>query len=187
MMRYLFIPVGFFLFLVTVMADNITREVNPGTGLPRWIIDGDNVRIELVPVTREYTQAVFSSRGLPRNVVDDIANYCAFGTIIRNRSSVLLSNRLADWRYVTRDGVRHPPKTKSDWLSEWQEQGIAFRWLLIAENQVYSPEDWGQGFTTVRLPPKAEFDLEYSWELDGAIHTGTIEDMRCAPRAISNE
>lgn len=186
-MRYLFIPVGFFLFLVTSVADNIAREVNPETGLPRWIIDGDNVRIELVPLTREYTQAVLSSRGLPRNVIESIADYCTFGTIIRNGTDAILANRLADWRYITADGIRHPPKTKSEWVSEWQKQGVTFRWLLMAENQVYAPADWGQGFTTVKLPPETDFDLEYSWELGGAIHTGTVKDMKCAPRTLSNE
>lgn len=181
---------AYFSFLVLLAAgcsDEVRRAVNPDTGLPKWIIESGGVHIELVPVTREYIKAVFSSRGLPRPVIEKVGEYCMFGTIIRNGSAGTLSNRLAEWRYVTPDGEKHPPKTKSEWVSGWQEQGLAFRWLLMAEDQVYAPEDWGQGFTTVKLPPESEFDLEYVWDLDGKRHTGTIRGMQCAPQEISNE
>ena len=177
--------------LVTLLssgcADDVSREINPDTGLSKWIIRSDGVQIELVPVTRDYIQAVFASRGLPPPVIEKIGNYCMFGTIIRNGTGEMLSNRLAEWRYVTRDGVRHAPKTKSEWVSEWQAEGVAFRWLLMAEDQVYAPEDWGQGFTTVALPPDTEFDLEYVWEQNGNRHTGSIRGMKCAPQGITNE
>jgi len=167
--------------------DDVSREINPDTGLSKWTIDSSGVEIELVPVARDYIQAVFASRGLPQPVIDEVGRFCMFGTIIRNGTGSALSNRLADWRYVTRDGVKHPPKTKSEWVSEWQVQGVAFRWLLMAEDQVYAPEDWGQGFTTVDLPPETEFDLEYVWEQNGKTHAGTIKDMKCAPQEITNE
>ena len=186
-MQRLFAYIGLLVLTPSVFADDISREVNPDTGLSAWIIESGGVRIKLVPVTRDYIQAVFASRGLPRQVIDKVGSYCMFGTIIRNRSDNTLSNRLADWRYVTSDGVKHPPRTKSEWVSGWREQGVVFRWLLMAEDQVYAPEDWGQGFTTVKLPPETEFDLEYVWEQNGRIHTGTIKGMQCAPREIANE
>jgi hypothetical protein len=129
---------------------------------------------------------VFGAKGLPQNVVEAISSYCVFGTIIRNQASEPVSYDMRDWRYVTADGVEHRARPKSDWVEAWREQGIAFRWTLLYEAQTYAVGDWGQGFTTVKLPPGTRFDLHYNWQQAGKTHERVIKGMHCAPATLEN-
>jgi hypothetical protein len=158
-----------------------TQQVNPDTGLRSWKVGGQAFSIELIQVLPDYVRAVYVARGLPQKIIDDVSSYCVFGTIIRNTTAEPLSYRVADWRYTTPDGVRHRLKTKSEWVQEWHDMGVAFRWSMLADEQTFGEGDWVQGFTTVKLPPGSRFDLGYSWSQYGKQYNGIIEGMRCAP------
>jgi hypothetical protein len=155
--------------------------VNPDTGLRSWKVGGQAFSIELIQVLPDYVRAVYAARGLPQKIIDDVSSYCVFGTIIRNTTAEPLSYRVADWRYITPDGTRHRLKTKSEWVQEWRDMGVAFRWSMLADEQTFAEGDWVQGFTTVKLPPGSRFDLDYSWSQYGKQYSGIIEGMRCAP------
>jgi hypothetical protein len=159
----------------------VVEHVNPDTGLSSWKAQGDALSFELIQVLPDYVRAVYSSRGLPKAVVDKVSSYCVFGTILRNLTDQPLSYRVADWRYITPDGVRHPIRTKSEWVNEWRDMGIAFRWSMLPDDQTYAVGDWGQGFTTIALQPGSRFALEYSWTQDDKTETRLIEEVRCAP------
>ena len=118
---------------------------------------------------------------MPPEAVERLAGYCVFGTIVRNESDAPLAWRLADWRYITGDGREQQLKPKSEWLREWRELGVAFRWTLLADDQVYELGDWGQGFITLKLAPDEAFDLHYSWSQHDKTYRGVIEQARCAP------
>ena len=158
-----------------------SEQVDPATGLMSWKVDGQAFSIELIQVLPDYVRAVYSARGLPPEVVDEVSSYCVFGTIIRNTTAQPLSYRVADWRYITPDGTEHPLKTKTEWVEEWRSMGVAFRWSMLADEQTFSEGDWVQGFSTVKLAPGSRFDLRYSWRQHGKTITGTIEGVRCAP------
>jgi hypothetical protein len=162
-------------------AGTLIEHVDPDTGLRSWKVGDQAFSIELVQVLPDYVRAVYSARGLPREIVDEVSSYCVFGTIIRNTTSEPLSYRVADWRYITPDGTRHPLKTKSEWVEEWHNMGVAFRWSMLADEQTFAEGDWVQGFSTVKLPPGSRFDLSYSWSQHGKTITDTIEGLRCAP------
>lgn len=168
--------------LVPLQADAAAeQQVNPETGLLSWKAGGQAFTIELIQVLPDYVRAVYASRGLPEKIIEDVSSYCVFGTIIRNTTAEPLSYRVADWRYTTPDGVRHRLKTKSEWVQEWRDMGVAFRWSMLADDQTFAEGDWVQGFTTVKLSPGSRFDLEYSWSQHGRQHVATIEGVRCAP------
>jgi hypothetical protein len=169
------------LCLPLVAGGGVRHHRNAETGLSSWKIEDRGFSLELVQLVPTYVQAVFASRGLPPEVVAKVGSYCVFGTIVRNLSDAPLSNLVADWRYITADGVAHAPKTKSAWVSEWRELGVAFRWLMLPEDQTYEAGDWGQGFTTVKLPPGTVFELSYAWSLHGETYRGSIEGLRCGP------
>jgi hypothetical protein len=159
----------------------LTEHINPDTGLSSWKAEGDALDFEFIQVLPDYVRAVYSSRGLPKAVVDKVSSYCVFGTILRNQTDKPLSYRVADWRYITPDGVRHPVRTKSEWVSEWRDMGIAFRWSMLPDDQTFAVGDWGQGFTTIALQPGSPFALEYSWTQDNKTETRLIKEVRCAP------
>jgi len=165
-------------------AVQVVEEVNPVSGLSRWHTEDQEFSLELIQLVPDFVRAVFDSKGLPEEIIEAVSSYCVFGTIVRNRATVPLSYDIADWRYVTADGVAHTGKLKSEWVSEWRDMGVAFRWTLLPEAQTYQVGDWGQGFTTVRLPPGTPFNLHYSWKRDGTVHQEVIEGLRCAPAEL---
>jgi hypothetical protein len=175
------------LVLPALATSAITEHVSPDTGLSSWKSAGDALDFELVQVLPDYVRAVYTSRGLPKAVVDKVSSYCVFGTILRNTTDRPLSYRVADWRYITPDGARHRIRTKSEWVSEWRDMGVAFRWSMLPDDQTFAVGDWGQGFTTIALQPGSRFALEYSWTQDDKTETRRIEEVRCAPAELPKQ
>ncbi len=169
----------------TVQAPAFAGEVQVFTddtsGLLSWKARQPGFSLQFIQLLPDYVRAVYSARGLPEEVVELMAGYCIFGTIIKNESDQPLSYRVADWRYLTGDGQAHPIKTKTEWLKQWQDMGVAFRWSLLPDDQTFAPGDWSQGFTTLPLPPGTPVALHYTWSQQGKTHEGTFEDLRCAP------
>jgi len=151
------------------------------SGLLSWKASHPGFSLQFIQLLPDYVRAVYSARGLPADVVELMAGYCVFGTIIKNESDGPLSYRVSDWRYITQDGQVHPVKTKTQWLKEWQSRGVAFRWSLLPDEQTFAPGDWSQGFTTLPLPPATRVKLQYTWTRDGKDYEGTFEDLHCAP------
>ena len=173
---------GLVLLCQQALADGaIGKHVNPDTGLISWKSRGDALELELLQVLPDYVRAVYSSRGLPREIVDKVSGYCVFGTILHNRSEGPVAYRVADWRYITPDGERHRIRTKTEWVQEWRDMGVAFRWSMLPDDQTFEVGDWGQGFTTINLTPGSRFDLEYNWRVNDTTYTRTIEGVECAP------
>ncbi len=171
---------GIFLRVAPVAAEvEIYTESN--SKLLAWKAQHTGFSLQLIQLLPDYIRAIYSARGLQKDVVELMASYCVFGTIIKNESDTDLAYRVADWRYVTNDGQAHPIKTKTQWLEEWKKLGVAFRWSLLPDDQSFAPGDWSQGFTTLPLMPGETFDLHYSWTLEGKIHEATIDELRCAP------
>lgn len=176
-------PVIVFGFLLPMVANaaEVEREFDSRTGTERLLVEHPGFSLQLLPLNPDYVVAVFSSRGLPPEVVARTRDYCTFGTIIRNTGERPLTYDLTQWRYITPDGEVHRIKPKSRWLAQWAERGVPFRWLLLHEHQTYQPGDWGQGFTTVPLSPGTSFDLHYSWTQGGERHEARIDNVKCAP------
>ena len=162
-------------------AAQVERQYNPDSGIETVQVEHPGMSLQLLPLNRDYVAAVFSARGLPPDIVASTRDYCTFGTILRNIGEQPLRYDLRQWRYVTPDGETHRVKTKTAWLQEWQGRDLAFRWILLHEQQTYQPGDWGQGFTTVPLPPGTRFDLHYVWTQGDEQHEATLENVRCAP------
>lgn len=162
-------------------AGDLQRYQDPASGLTTWKIQEPGLSLQLIQLLPDYITAVYSARGLPPSLVKTMASHCVFGTIIKNESDEQLSYRVADWRYVTEDGKSYPIKTKTEWVKEWQDQGVSFRWSILPDDQTFEPGDWSQGFTTIPLPPDSSLNLIYTWRYQGENHTGTLEGLRCAP------
>lgn len=169
------------------LAAGMPEHVNPDTGLSSWKTAEQGFSMELIQVLPDYIRAVYASRGLPQTIIDTVSSYCVFGTILKNTAALPLSYDVGKWRYITADGKTHRARLKSEWVQEWRDMGVAFRWSLLPEQQTYAAGDWGQGFTTVALPHGTTFDLHYTWEQDDATHTGTIREVRCAPADIEQK
>ena len=168
-------------------AAEVQQHRDADSGLLSWSVRESGLSLQLIQMLPDYVAAVYSSRGLPPEVLESIAAYCVFGTIVTNTSDTRVSYRVADWRYLTPDGRQHHIKTKTEWLAEWQGMGVAYRWSILPDDQTFEPGDWSQGFTTIALPPDSVFTLLYSWSYEDETHEGRIDGLRCAPASASQE
>jgi len=91
-------------FPLLLSAGEVQRHTDPDTGLLSWQIREPGFGMQLLQVLPDYVRATYSARGLPPDVVETVAAYCVFGTIVTNDSQQQLSYQVADWRYVTKDG-----------------------------------------------------------------------------------
>lgn len=175
--------------LILTAADTAATEVsvhkNENSGLLTWTANDKGFQIELIQLLPDFVRAIYAKHNFPKEEVERAASYCVFGTILKNTSDQHMSYRVSDWRYRTKDGKQHPVKTKTQWLDEWRKAGITFSWTLLPDIGEFSVGDWQQGFTTIKLPRETEFDLIFKWQLDGVPHTGTLENISCAPETLT--
>lgn len=162
----------------------VTIHQNKESGLLTWVSEDQGFSIELIQLLPDFVRAIYGSHNFPDEEIERIANYCVFGTIIKNTSQQLMSYRVADWRYTDKNGIKHAVKTKSQWIDEWRKAGIVFSWTLLPDSGDFEIGDWQQGFTTLKLPSNAVFNLTYTWALDGKHHSGTFNNIRCAPENL---
>jgi len=167
-----------------VQAAEVTIHKNDASGLLTWTVKDNGFSIELIQLNPDFVRAVYGKHEFPADERERIAGYCVFGSIIQNTSQQQLSYRVADWRYVDKNGKSYPVKTKAQWLEEWRKVGITFAWTLLPESGDFGIGDWQQGFTTIQIDRNEKFDLIYTWTLDGEKHQGTIENMSCAPATL---
>jgi len=171
--------------LVTgAVASEVKVHENENTGLLTWTLNDKGFQIELIQLLPDFIRAIYAKHNFPKDEIERAASYCVFGTILKNTSDQQLSYRVADWRYQTADGKLHPVKTKTQWLEEWRKSGVTFSWTLLPDIGEFSIGDWQQGFTTIKLPRNTEFDMIFKWQLDGVLHTGTLENISCAPESL---
>ncbi|MEO8332026.1 MAG: hypothetical protein ABI479_06300 [Gallionella sp.] len=166
-----------------VQAAEVTIHKNDASGLLTWTAKDDGFSIELIQLNPDFVRAVYGKRDFSADEVERIAGYCVFGSIIQNTSQQPLSYRVADWRYVDKNGKTYPVKTKAQWLEEWRKVGITFAWTLLPESGDFGIGDWQQGFTTIQIDRNEKFDFIYTWTLAGEKHQGRIDNMSCAPAA----
>ena len=121
----------------------------------------------------------YASRDLPPAIFDSMRGYCIFGTVARNETTAPLSYRVADWRFVTPDGKKHKLRTKSEWIAVWTKLGADFSYSILPDDMTFEEGDWAQGFTTLKLPSGARFDLIYTWRQHGKTYTGTMRNLAC--------
>ena len=167
-----------------VNAADVSIHKNEQSGLLTWTSEDDGFSIELIQLLPDFVRAVYAKHDIPRAEIERIAAYCVFGSILKNTSEQRLTYKVKDWTYTNTQGRKHPVKTKSQWLEEWKKAGITFSWTLLPDDVVFDIGDWQQGFTTIKLPRDSQFDLTYTWTLDGVAHTGTLKNITCAPENI---
>ena len=175
--------------LFPVYAAQVSIHKNETTGLLTWTAEDNGFQIELIQLLPDFIRAIYKKHNFPDVEVERAAGYCVFGTILKNTSNQYMSYRVKDWRYRAKadDGTYEkalPVKTKTQWLQEWRKAGITFSWTLLPDEGEFAVGDWQQGFTTVKLPREAEFDLIYRWQLDGVEHEGVLDGLKCAPEEL---
>ena len=170
--------------MTTVVASNVSIHKNESSGLLTWTAEDTGFSIELIQLLPDFIRAIYAKHNFPVEEVERAASYCTFGTILKNTSEQHLSYRVKDWSYRTGDGKVYPVKSKTQWLEEWKKAGILFSWTLLPDVGEFAVGDWQQGFTTIKLARESEFDLIYTWQLDGIAHTGVLKNLKCAPESL---
>ena len=177
--------ISLFLSALSVQATHTSVHKNEQTGLLTYTSESAGFSVELIQLLPDFVYAVYSKHDFPKSEIDRINTYCVFGSIIKNTSQQQLSYRVKDWSYLDEKGIKHPIKTKSQWLQEWRKAGIKFSWTLLPDQGDFEIGDWQQGFTTIKLPRESKFDLIYKWSLDGVAHSGVLENLQCPPESLA--
>ena len=177
----LILPAALLVCLVANPAAAGTLKSTNAVGLSNWQSQNTPFSLQLLQLMPDNVRAVYDNKGFPPALVAQMASYCVFGTVARNLSDAPLSYDVADWRAVTADGVHHKLRTKTQWLKIWHRYGVDFGWSILPAAQTFQPGDWGQGFTTVKLPRDTRFDLDYSWSQNGKTHHAVLKGVQCAP------
>src|SRR3569833_2184644 len=146
----------------TAMSGTV-QATNPSNSLSNWQSEDTPISVQLLQLMPDNVRAVYSNIGYSHALVEEMAGYCIFGSGIRNLANEPISYDVAAWRAIPADGVRHPLRTKTEWLKIWQSQGGDFGWSILPAAQTLEVGDWGQGFSAVKLPHGTRFDLDYSW------------------------
>lgn len=175
---------GVALLAAPLHAAEVSVHKNPQSGLLTWTSIEDGFSIELIQLMPDFVRAVYSKHDFPQAEIERIADYCVFGSILKNTSEQQLTYKVSEWTYTDAQGKTHPVKSKTQWLAEWRKVGITFSWTLLPDDVVFEVGDWQQGFTTVKVPRNEHFDLNYRWTLDGVAHTGTLKNLSCAPASL---
>lgn len=174
-----------FLLLLSLSSASGFAEVRQSsdaqTGLKSWAWEDQALAIELLQVPPDFIRASYAGRGLPESIQEAVASRCVFGTIIRNLSDQPLHYRVAEWRYISADGVERKIKTKSEWLDEWHAMGVRFSWSILADDTTFSKGDWIQGFTTMAEPHGSRLDLKVVWHIEGNRYEQVLPGLECAP------
>ncbi len=168
-----------------LVAAEVTIHENEVSGLLTWEVKDEGFSIALIQLLPDFVRAIYGKHHFPKEEIERVASYCMFGTILKNTSGKHLSYRVSNWHYQTADKKQFKVKTKTQWLEEWRKAGISFSWTLLPDIGEFAVGDWQQGFTTINLPRESEFDLIYTWQLDGKRYTGMLEKIKCAPETLS--
>lgn len=180
----LIIFTGLFLGAYSTQAANTSVHKNEQTSLLTYTSEGNGFSVELIQLLPDFVHAVYAKHDFPKSEIDRINTYCVFGSIIKNTSKQQLSYKVSNWSYIDTKGDQHPIKTKTQWLEEWRKAGIKFSWTLLPDQGEFEVGDWQQGFTTIKMPRESNFNLTYTWTLDGVAHSATLENLQCAPLDI---
>jgi hypothetical protein len=156
---------------------------NQITGLLTWHAEQAGFRLSLQQLTPDNVTAMYESMGASPAVVTEIASYCVFGTDARNLAHEPVMYDVANWRAVTPDGVEHKLQSKVDWLKIWKPLGVNYGFSIFPAAQTFQPGDWGEGFTTVKLPPLTKFNLIYTWSENGQTYKNQMDGLQCAPNS----
>lgn len=150
------------------------------------MLQDKGVEVELIQISPDQARGFFLARGFDRKNADFYAESCVLALRVRNKSQETISYDLANWRYMTADGVKRKLKLKDKWLHEWQQRGvsksaqIAFEWSQHPLAQTLEPKDWNQGMTTYQIAHGSVFDLAVKWNRGDKQHVDTIKGVRCA-------
>lgn len=177
--RLLFRALPLMFLLSAVGAAEVRTTQDPDSGLYSWKVLDRGFSLELIQLPPDFIRAVYSARELPSAMVEGVARYCTFGTVVRNETDLPMAYRVAQWRAVREDGVRQRLRTKSEWLREWKKMGVDFGFSILPDSMTFEVGDWAQGFTTVKLPRGSRFDLIYSWRQNGKNYTGKLPKLVC--------
>ena len=174
-----------FAFLATAALAGIDPELDPKTGLKRWIWHEQGVSIQLAQRLPDQTRGFFLARGFSADQVDRIATACVMQTIFRNDGDRPVSYDLDDWR-VVHAGQERPLNTREYWDRQWrhaevsQAARIALRWSLLPTRQQFQPGDYNWGMSSYGLPPGSRFDIQIVVNIGGHRVEHRLRDIECA-------
>lgn len=177
------------LFVAPVDAAQVTRHDQTASGLQGWLIQDNNIEIQLNPLMPEQVRAFYLARGFSNKVIELIAHSCVYQTVIKNISAEnnarSVSVDLSNWRLIDERG-ESGIESKSSWQQKWSDMGetesaiIAFQWATFPWQQDFElTGDYGWGMILLGPITGESFDLIARWKVGGTPFQQKIEQLNC--------
>ncbi|MBU4499863.1 MAG: hypothetical protein KKG40_06600 [Gammaproteobacteria bacterium] len=161
-------------------------SIDAETGLTTWQTESQGIQVRLTQISPDQTRSFYQARGFSPAAAERYASECVFMTVVRNIGDTPIQHRLADWRYESAGAPPRAIRSKTEWERIWKQLGaaesarIAFTWAQFPDTQTFAPDDWNQGMTSYSVPRGDQFDLRFVWRTGGTIHSGILEQVKCA-------
>jgi hypothetical protein len=165
----------------------IERGADPVTGLKYWQWNQDGFYLRLTQRLPDQTRGYFEARGFDQESSELLAMSCLFQSMAKNTgndSSGPLISDLSSW-YVISGEKRQPLLLREYWQNIWKQRKIpdsariGFNWSLLPSLLQYDINDYNWGMTSYGLAPGSQFDLHFSWTVNGRTYNGKINDLVC--------
>ncbi len=189
-MIYMRVPFLVLLLSSAVLHAGVTVEVGKNTGLRTWQWTHEGVSLRLVQRLPDQTRAYVMGKGFPRDVADELATSCFFGSMFRNDGRLPLDFDLGEWKVVHEGGTGRM-KVREYWKEAFADRKeipksarIALNWSLMPTVQHFEPGDYNWGMIVYGLPPGEHFDLHLKIVLGGNPLETVIPGLQCAPETV---
>jgi hypothetical protein len=159
----------------------------PEKRLPRELRDEGFV-VKVTPLLAEPVMGFLIGRGFPAPIAQRYAARCVIRVVMSNESAhARISYDLRSWRTRRPDGALGVPRTREDWMKEWQGSPLSnasrmgFEWSQLPTMLELDNGDSTQGMVNTGLPAGSRFDLLLEWVIAGTTYRNHVEGIDCAP------
>lgn len=133
----------------------------------------------------EGVTAFYAARGLPKPMLDTIAQTCFVGVGILNERNDTLWLELANWRFIDQSGREVKRITRPEWDARWDRMNApyagraSFDWTQLPESRDLQPSEPVGGNVAV-IAPNGEFSLIARFRTgSGEVLEITVPGLHC--------
>lgn len=144
--------------------------------------------VKVTPLLVEPVMGFLIGRGFPAAIARRYAAGCVIRVVMSNESAhARIAYDLRSWRTRRAGGALGVPRTREDWMKEWQSSPLSnasrmgFEWSQLPTMLELDNGDSTQGMVNTGLPAGSRFDLLLEWVIAGTTHRNHVGGIDCAP------
>jgi len=177
------------IFFVGVMFSTAYAEDNKSLSS----FENAQLSLKLFPRSSEQMAGFFEARGFPRSMIEELAGYCFFTVVIKNKMNDKLWLDLREWNFSTQQ-KRFTRIPRSKWSPVWAKLNIplaaqsTFRWTLLPETlRFYANETEGGNIVLQKTTRPFVLRARFGIGDENNLMMATVKNLRCADAERTTE